>query len=260
MCASVKIVSPVYRPLSDDEACSVRQTARILHRYPICFVVPQGVDAAPFKALVPNAETVTVGEEWLGRKHGIAGYNRMMLSAAFYDHFADTDYILICHTDAWVFRDELQQWCDAGYDCVAAPWIRRRIYNCPFVRLYTGIARLAAHLRHKPDRRLLYGRVGNGGFSLRRVSAFREACTRYEATIDEYLGKRGPLYNEDVFWATVPQEFRYPSQDEALRFAYDTHPGYCYKLAGKTLPFGCHGWTKPRYNKFWKKFIPGSAI
>lgn len=256
---SVKIVIPAYRPFSAQEEQSVNRAVSLLNRYPICVVIPSDLDRKYFETRIPDAAVIPVSTEWLGQKNGIHGYNRMMLSKSFYDLFADTDYILIYHTDAWVFRDELDQWCQTGYDCIAAPWIRRRIYDCPFVRLYSGMAQFVARLRRKPTRRQLYGRVGNGGLSLRRVEAFRAACIRYEATIEEYLQKQGHLYNEDVFWATIPQEFRYPAQEEALRFAYDTHPRYCYKMMGEKLPFGCHGWTKPRYNKFWRRFIPGSG-
>ena len=84
-----------------------------------------------------NREPVReVSDEWLGRKNGIAGYNRMMLSAGFYELFRDYEYLLICHTDAWIFRDELADWCRRGYDCVAAPWVRRKVYDLPILKQY----------------------------------------------------------------------------------------------------------------------------
>lgn len=52
-----------------------------------------------------------VSDTWLGVRNGIAGYNQMMLSREFYQLFNDTEYLLICHTDAWIFRDELEDWC-----------------------------------------------------------------------------------------------------------------------------------------------------
>ena len=56
--------------------------------------------------------------------------------------------------------------------------------------------------------------------------------------------------------STVPDEFRYPTPDEALRFAFDTNPAYCYRLTGKHLPMGCHSWSKPRMRRFWDGIIP----
>ena len=101
----------------------------------------------------------------------------------------------------------------------------------------------------------LYGRIGNGGLSLRRVASFKEGCLRYAETIEKYLKGGSHLYNEDVFWATIPQDFRYPDWREALEFAFDTNPAYCYRLMGKHLPMGCHSWTKPKMWRFWKNFI-----
>ena len=179
----------------------------------------------------------------------------MMLSRGFYELFADTDYILVCHTDAWIFRDELEMWCDRGYDCVAAPWIRRRVYDLPLVKQYM---RLRYRLAKRPGELLkqdIYGRIGNGGLTLRRVDSFIGACDRYAAETERFKSGRGHLWNEDVFWATVPAGFRYPTPEEALAFAFDTNPRYCYRLCGGRLPFGCHSWNKPRMWRFWRNII-----
>ncbi len=257
MAPRVKIVIPLYRAeLSPLEELSIQHTAEVLHNYPLCFVLPEGLPQESFKRLVPDAEIIPVSDEWLGSKNGIAGYNRMMLSKAFYDLFADCEYILICHSDAWVFRDELEAWCNMGCDCIAAPWIRRKIYDNAFVKCYYRIVQFYANRRNRPTRESLHGKVGNGGFSLRRVEAFRSACERYKEKADFFLQNKSPFFNEDVFWATVPDGFRYPTEAEALRFAFDTHPRYCYKETGGRLPFGCHSWSKPRFYKFWKDFIP----
>ena len=98
--------------------------------------------------------------------------------------------------------------------------------------------------------------LGNGGLSLRRTAAFIGACRRYADRAAEYLAVRSHLYNEDVFWATVPDNFRYPTPEEALAFAFDTTPAYCYRLTGGRLPMGCHSWSKPRMYRFWRRFIP----
>lgn len=254
---SVRILVPVYRPtLTGQECASLEQTLRVLGRYPTEVLCPEGMDVSFFEERFPGLTLRPVSDEWLGTKNGIAGYNRMMMSRSFYELFSDAEYILICHTDAWIFGDELETWCRKGYDCVAAPWIRRPIYELPLVKHYMEWRSRSAERQDRPTRQILYGRIGNGGLSLRRVEAFREACDRYAAVIDRYLSEPHHLFNEDVFWATVPQEFRYPSADEALRFAFDTHPAYCYRRCGKRLPFGCHSWTKPRMYRFWRHIIP----
>ena len=109
----VKVLVPVYRPvLTAQERASLAQTVRVLGSHPIVLLHPADVPVESIAAEFPVVRTMAVSPEWLGSRNGIAGYNRMMLSAAFYDLFADTEYILICHTDAWIFRDELAACCD----------------------------------------------------------------------------------------------------------------------------------------------------
>lgn len=131
----MRVVVPVYRELTPDEEASLRNNVRTLAAWPFTVLHPEGV-CPPACCAELHLETRAVGDEWLGRRNGIAGYNRMMLSEAFYAMFADAEYVLICHTDAWIFRDELAEWCGRGYDCVAAPWLRRPLYDLPLVKQY----------------------------------------------------------------------------------------------------------------------------
>ena len=168
----------------------------------------------------------------------------------------DDEYLLICHTDAWIFRDELADWCRRGYDCVAAPWVRRKVYDLPILKQYLRWRLRRAERAGRMIRQSLYGKIGNGGLSLRRVESFRAACEKYGDEIERFCSMGNHLGNEDVFWAVVPEGFRYPSQEEALRFAFDTNPRYCYRLCGSRLPMGCHSWSKPRMWRFWQQIIP----
>ncbi len=253
----VRVVVPVYRELTPDEEASLRNNVRTLAAWPFTVLHPEGV-CPPACCAELHLETRAVGDEWLGRRNGIAGYNRMMLSEAFYAMFADAEYVLICHTDAWIFRDELAEWCRRGYDCVAAPWLRRPLYDLPLVKQYMRWREWAKGRRGELSRQVLYGRVGNGGLSLRRVEAFRQACAAYRAEAETYLANPHHLHNEDVFWATVPRGFRYPAPDEALRFSVDTHPAYALRRLGGALPFGCHSWTKRRMRRAWRGIIPAA--
>lgn len=249
----VKIAVPIYRSrLEPLELKSLRNNREVLKQWPFVFLLPEGLEAPE---ICCSGEILRVSDEWLGTKNGIAGYNRMMMSRAFYDLFADTEYLLICQNDVWLFRDELEEWCSRGYDYVGAPWVKRAVYDYPLIRPYLALRRRFLSDRSKLLHQSLFDKVGNGGLSLRKVEPFRLACTKYAAEIDHFIRQEGSLYNEDVFWALVPKEFRYPSVEEALRFAFDTNPAYCYRMTGGQLPFGCHSWSKPRYLKFWKRFI-----
>ena len=153
-------------------------------------------------------------------------------------------------------REVSADWCRRGYDCVAAPWVRRKVYDLPILKQYLRWRLRRAERAGRMIRQSLYGKIGNGGLSLRRVESFRAACEKYGDEIERFCSMGNHLGNEDVFWAVVPEGFRYPSQEEALRFAFDTNPRYCYRLCGSRLPMGCHSWSKPRMWRFWQQIIP----
>lgn len=249
----VKIIVPLYRgQLSDEEQQSLHQTIKVLARYPIVFIAPEGVNITPVTDLFSGHEVLRVSDEWLGTKNGIAGYNRMMMSRAFYELFADTESLLICQTDVWIFRDELDAWCKRGYDYIGAPHLKLPVYHLWPLRAYLALRRKMVKGVLRQD---LMGRAYNGGLSLRRTASFIRACEAYRDEAEQFLSHDHHLYNEDVFWSLVPEEFIYPNQSEALLFAFDVKPEYCYELTKKHLPFGCHGWFKPSVRKFWQSVI-----
>ncbi|MBQ8423479.1 MAG: hypothetical protein IJY36_04395 [Coprobacter sp.] len=252
---NVKVVIPLYKtPLPPREEQAVRHNAEILGKYPLCVVVPQGMPHDYLLQLAPHATIIEVSDKWLGVKNGIAGYNRMMTSRAFYDLFSDSEYILVCQSDAWIFRDELQAWCDKGYDYIGAPWIRPPKYDTLKSKIYL-IAQRLLHPTRRIHRTDILGKVGNGGLSLRKTASFADACDKYTDIIEKFGRKKDSFYNEDVFWAMIPQEFRYPSQEEALKFAIDENPDVALRMNGNQLPMGCHGCTKDIYYSFWEPYL-----
>lgn len=251
----VKVVVPIYKEhLPERELLSLKNNASVLSRYPQVLLAPEGLNVEATLREVPNMEVVRVSPAFLG-SNGIAGYNQMMLSKEFYSLFADCEYILICQSDAWIFRDELEAWCDKGYDYVGAPWPKRKVYDLPIIKQYMWLRHKLLSREGKIMRQDYYGHVGNGGLSLRRVQSCLEACDRYADRVEEFRSGKSMVHNEDWFWALVPREFRYPSFDEALGFSFDVHPKMCYDLSGGKLPFGCHGWFKKRNYPFWQAII-----
>ena len=67
--------------------------------------------------------------------------------------------MLIVQTDAWIFKDELQKWCNMEYDYIGAPWCHlcKNVHNCN----YEEVA----------DQKSI---VGNGGLSLRYIKKFQD--------------------------------------------------------------------------------------
>ena len=99
----VKVVIPVYSDkLSDNDWLSLEHNTSVLRRYPIVLLLPRSLSieavARKFPA-VRSYEIIRVSDGYLG-KAGVLGYNRMMLSAEFYELFSDCEYILVCQTDA----------------------------------------------------------------------------------------------------------------------------------------------------------------
>lgn len=178
----------------------------------------------------------------------------MMLSSDFYHLFLGYEYMLICHVDAWVFRDELEFWCNCKYDHIASPWPKRDRYTHFPLKQY-----LKLKLFFKPKRKnihcQMFGRVGNGGFSLRRVRPFYNACFKYSEEISYFNSKSCDLYNEDVFWSLIPKELKTPSAREALKFAFDIKPQVCSKQNNYQLPMAVHGFHQPKRREFWKQYI-----
>lgn len=64
---------------------------------------------------------------------------------------------------------------------------------------------------------------------------------------------------EDIFWSiTVPKhypDFKIPNYKEGLHFAMDRKPHLALALNNNILPFGCHGFEKPKVTEFWKPIL-----
>jgi hypothetical protein len=249
----VKIVIPVYKnELSVLEWLSLQQVYDILKAYPLIIIKPESLDISSLIEKFPLISYQSFDDVFFS---GISAYNKLMLSPFFYECFFDSQYVLIYQLDAYVFRDELTGWCDCNYDYIGAPWLKRPIYNLPVISWIMRLCLKYDQYVKKPNKQLLYNKIGNGGFSLRKVESHYLAAKKYETEINYYLSqKQSHLFNEDVFWATRP-EFFYPDVVKALHFAFDKYPRLSYKLTNEQLPFGCHGWYKRKMNQFWKPII-----
>lgn len=217
------VLIPVYKnELSRSEMISLRQCKRILNRYPVILVTSETLN-------IENSELSGWPVERYSNCYfdGIAGYNQLMLSKEFYQRFEAYSYILIYQLDAFVFFDRLQEFCELGYDYIGAPWLGG-------YRYIDG-----------PERRYLY--VGNGGFSLRRVSAFLDI-------LDGEVSQ-GISDPEDVFWASR-KELAIAPVETAISFAFEGLVRKSFELNHRKLPFGCHAWYNYDF-EFFRPYIEG---
>jgi len=255
----VAIVIPFYKnKLEPLEEISVRQCFNILSSHDIIAVKPQQLELNynfTFDA------TVSFDPHFFAN---ITGYNKLMLSPLFYEKFLDYQYILIYQPDAYVFKDELLEWCEMGYDYIGAPWLRGTPYP-DFVKAikskFLNYIHIKKNLKQSnssvPTDIQLENRVGNGGFSLRNVKKFHEICLSQRQMIQVYESEKHHYFNEDVFWSLEVNRkrriLRIPDYKKAVFFAMETQLAHAFQITNGKLPFGCHAWDK--HFSYWEPFI-----
>ena len=260
---TVAVVVPRYRRgLTADEEVSYRHLVHFLGRYDKFFLSPESLPVDD-----PAFGVVRFADEFF---RDTVSYSILLLSKEFYRAFSRYRFILIYQLDALVFSDQLLEWCGRGWDYIGAPWFKSEA--APFV--------------DEP-------RVGNGGFSLRRVESFLKVLGswRFAPELERYgiaSAEEAPLKyriagrlglsnqfikgilrvpqeldvshgrNEDYFWsfhaAKYYRGFKIAPVEEGLRFAFEVEPRRSYAMNGQRLPFGCHAWC--RYDReFWEPFL-----
>jgi hypothetical protein len=126
---------------------SLRQCVSVLGAHDIVVVCPADMNVAAYKEISTAINFCQIDPWW---QSTYRNFNRLKISPLLYWKFRRYDYILFYELDAFVFKDELDKWCQAGYDYIGAPWFEgfdKCSNDSPFIG------------------------VGNGGFSLRRTSA-----------------------------------------------------------------------------------------
>ena len=272
----VKVVIPVYkRDLSAEERHSLQQCCLILKNYPLALVTHPECDLTDYKDIL-TSKSADYTIELFDHSYfdSVLSYSRLLLNPQFYLRFKDSEYILIYQLDAFVFNDELTEWCKKGYDYIGAPWF--------------------THYKTYEEGYKLY-KAGNGGVSLRKVSTILERFEQKmplsifpfyiknirkkgfwkmfintlkmmflliftKRTVGYYLHSyTDSRINEDCFWAEGLSETKLalniPSAIEAAHFCIEKSPSYLFDMIGQRLPFACHAYEKYEYESFWKKYI-----
>ena len=265
------IVVPVYSSmLSEFERISLRQAGKVLGRYSFALVTSKDVDTRDHEELLGRCQVFPRRCLFEPACFGsIEAYNRLLISRQFYQEFRKHKYMLILQLDAFVFRDELQEWCDRNYDYIGAPWME------------------GMHAASMDGR---YVGVGNGGFSLRKIESslrvlrslsylerprevfemfrrdfrikplrsFAGLIKRLTVVNNSFSAFNDFSYNEDDFWGRLmPRNFKWfkvPEAKGALSFSMEVCPRRMFDDNDRKLPFGCHAWWK--YDlEFWRPYI-----
>jgi hypothetical protein len=258
------------------EQISLEQCSRVLGRHPIRLVCPTGLDVSAYRRIAPALEVDFIPSHWLASSRA---YNRLKILPFLYERYAAYEFLLTYELDAFVFKDELEEWCEQGWDYIGAPW-------------FEGYANAT------PSSRPIG--VGNGGFSLRRISTMLR-ITRSRRAIRPMLNvysewrsctDRSPRglwrllgnliwrncfhhlqiafwpalfhlhlnrfsWGEDIFWSCAGDRiagFRLAPYHVARHFSFEVNPERLFIECGNKLPFGCHKWTEYQPG-FWKPLI-----
>ena len=243
---TVAVVIPIYKPvLNQDELLSLLQCIKVLNNHPIIFFCPDNLDTTVYQAACKNKIEFKV--EYFDEIYfkDIHGYSRIMLSVSFYKRFINFKYILIYQLDAWIFKNDLEEWCNKNYDYIGAPWI-----DWPWVYNVAGYLTIPRTILTKLGYKK-YNLVGNGGFSLRKTKSFIFNLAMLKKAVSEFT------YAEDYFFSFYINSynpfFKIPSEREALKFSFDINPEPSFALNNNQLPMGCHAW--PKFKDFWKDYI-----
>ncbi|MFN4145965.1 MAG: DUF5672 family protein [Runella sp.] len=260
----VAVVIPFYKTtLNRYEQIALAQGLQVLEKYPIVAIKPKSLDITPILEQSPHLEVENFEDDYF---ESVQSYNRLMLSQTFYERFLAFEYILIYQLDAFVFRDELAQWCAKGYDYIGAPWRIEREFSSWGDRIMFHIKKKIAlwfdlrdeRLNNQPRDVILKMSVGNGGLSLRKVQKMLTIVKQHPKQIAHYLNQKGALWNEDIFFCIEMNRYfskvKVPHWREALRFSVEDLPSKAYRLNGQQLPFGCHAWEIHELD-FWKPHI-----
>lgn len=245
----VAVIIPFYTAeLSENDKIALQQCHKVLSAHAIIAVKPQSLVLTAEITNYSFANTISFADDYFASKKS---YNRLMLAAEFYNAFAGYEYILIHQLDAFVFKDELLDWCNKGIDYVGAPWIRIRDN---MNRLHILLSRLQYFIYARINLKRtgignidqLENRVGNGGLSLRRVKKMAALCHQLQRKINIYNQHETYQFNEDVFWSIETnrgkKRLNIPGYKQALKFAFEIAPERARNLNNGHLPFGCHAW------------------
>jgi len=256
----VAIVIPFYKNgLSALEAISLTQCVKTLSDYPIFVIKPASLELSAITDEFRSLEIISFEDFYF---EGVEGYNRLMLSPDFYQKFLAFEFILIHQLDAFVFRDELPKWCASGYDYIGAPWLKRLADPDMIKALKTRLVTRYHIFRNTfenglPSDRQFDNKVGNGGFSLRRVKKFYDLSIKFNDLIQEYHKREEHQFHEDVFWSIEvnrkTKNLNIPRYKKALLFSFENRLEQSMKHTNNQLPFGCHAWDQ--HMNFWRPYF-----
>ena len=234
------IVIPIYKEkMSLSESLSFNQLLKVCNDSDIFFVCPEGLDISNYMV------SDKIGKKEFDKKYfeSIYGYSKLCMSYELYDAFSDYEYIFIYQLDCWIFVNNIEKWCNKGYDYIGGP-------------IYSSQSFWPDMMNRSP-----IPQVGNGGLSLRKVETMKTLFDRngevYNSLPSELIEFINVGYPEDVFICNVLNKYYFiniPSWRKAIHFSWDYGCEYAYNINHNKIPMAAHR-IYAQLN-FWQNFIP----
>jgi hypothetical protein len=229
-------VVPVYkeRP-TQTETLSLLQL-RLLEVKNVVLMCPEDLNLGFYQTLFPE-----IGIERFPSKHflSVQTYNDFLLDPQFYETFRSKfEWLLICQLDAFLLSNQIEHFCQLGYDYYGAPW------TSGFPQYYFLFNRWPIRINTK---RFL---VGNGGLSLRRIDSTIKLLNNKQ----EHASRT--FFMEDAFfgyWGSKGDSFRACPPNIAATFSLEMDPEYWLAIGGQ-LPMGFHGFER-RSQSFYNPLL-----
>ncbi|NJL77188.1 MAG: hypothetical protein HC892_21410 [Saprospiraceae bacterium] len=116
--AQVVILIITHKPqLTTFEQISIQQCVRVLGDYRKVFICPKGMDTNYYTTHFPDIAIHSIPAYW---QSNYKRFNRLKINPLLYKTFQQYNYILFYEPDAFVFKDELLEWCNKGFSYVGA--------------------------------------------------------------------------------------------------------------------------------------------
>lgn len=201
------IIVPVYREVPNElEQLSLGQLNKIIKDSIDIFLVGHDkINYDEYKKILVDCNVFNKNYDEKYFKD-TKSYSQLCLSYDFYNDFSDYEYMLIYQTDCWLFKNDVEKFCDMGYDYIGPPIYSKYSFWPSF------------NSSNRPV-------VGNGGFSLRKISKMKE-ITDPNGYIYKTFGKEKyeEIDTEDVAIADIFSHMLYmniPDYKIAEKFGFD---------------------------------------
>ena len=264
------IVTPQHRfPLRHDEMISLEQMRRHLSGFDRFLICPESSNPELPEFKLIRVPDLVLSSEW--------HYNQHLLERSFYEQFVEYDYILIYQLDCLIFSSDLLSWCDKSWDYVGAPWFHHYANDATdgFWAVGNGglsLRHVRSHIEVLTSRRRAWSprelaektsRLKNHPRLRSLFCAIKKIAHQFgykNPRVTEFLKEysRNPQLHEDLFWSHEARRFKpdfvVPMPEDALPFAFECVPQYCFEANRQKLPFGCHAW--PKFDRgFWERHL-----